>query len=215
MKNFLFYLLPLYAALASCSGKIIYTVEKKPTAAIPQKEVAKQDSTIIHRDGRCFKTCMTSDYYETQTVRVPVYTGSDPDAPLRMEKFLIEPAKTQINALANGGKTKSIMPAVVQEVTVLADTFFYRDFRYETITCKVLAKQGGQPCETEVVCSDERTPGLYLRISDALKTSGYLDFVSEKWSQALGEALQRFQQDHGLAVGDLSVETLQFLGIDA
>lgn len=212
MKHFLFYLLPLFVTLASCAQKIIYTVEKKPVPVLPQKQPALS-SAIVHRDGRCFKTCTTSDRYETRTARVTVYTGFEADAPVRTEKFLIDPSKTRTDIARNGAKTTSTIPAVTREVRVLADTTFYRDFRYETIQYKALVEKGGGRRETEVVCSDERTPNLYLQISNALKSSGYLNFVSAKWSQALSEALQEFQKDHGLSVGDVSVETLQFMGI--
>jgi L-lactate utilization protein LutC len=104
-------------------------------------------------------------------------------------------------------------PAVTKEIQILADTIFYRDFRVEQFETQQLVEKGGFQREVPVVCSDARTPNLFLQISGALKSYGYMEESKAQWDGKFNQAIQQFQKDNSLPVGDLNLETLQFLGI--
>lgn len=214
MKKVLLLFLPLLPVFFSCSQSIKYTVESPRQAQSGGKSGAvKKSNGILERDGKCYKNCIIPDRYADAKVRYPIYTGTDPDAPLRVETIQVTPPQNKWVKKATGEICLEQTPAVTKTVRVLADTLFYRDFRYESFDTKKLVEKGGFSRETEVVCSDERTPSLFLQISAALKSYGYMQESKTQWDMKFSQAVQQFQKDNSLPVGDLNLETLQFLGI--
>jgi hypothetical protein len=195
----------------SCGQSIVYSVEK-PQPRNTHGGVS-QRSDVTERQGKCFKNCMIPPRYETRVSYFPIFTGSEGEAPLRSEILVVEPPKSRWEKKKSGELCFVEVPAVTREIRVLADTLFYRDFQYQRFEYKAIAEKGGFVRETEVVCSDERTPDLYLKISAALKSSGYFEQTTAQWNLAFSQALQQFQKDNGLPVGDLSIETIRFMGI--
>ncbi|MBL7825103.1 MAG: hypothetical protein JNJ57_00625 [Saprospiraceae bacterium] len=202
---------PLLFLFTACSQSIVYSVEKPAKNSTRGGVASHQENR--EQGGKCFKNCIIPARYASQTLRFPIYNGSESDAPLRTETIVITPPKSKWERNAEGNLCLVEIPALTREVRVLADTIFYRDFHYETIECQKLVEKGGFPRETEVVCADERTPNLYLKISNLLKSLGYLEMPTSQWTFALSQALQRYQKDNGLAMGDLSLETLRHMGI--
>jgi hypothetical protein len=86
---------------------------------------------------------------------------------------------------------------------------------YKTVMKKVLAKKGGYQEWREVLCADKLDEQRILAIQKALKSEGYdpgpLDNV---FGTKTKEALIKFQQDKGLPVGNLNMETLKALGVN-
>ena len=206
-----FLLLLVLPFLFSCSQSIVYSVEK-PKTPNTYGGVAQRNE-VQERQGKCFKNCMIPARYETRVVNFPIFNGTEGEAPLRTEILVVEPPKSRWEKKKNGELALVETPAVTREIRVLADTMFYRDFQYQRFEYKALVEKGGFVRETEVICSDERTPDLYLKISEALKSFGYCEQPTSQWTLALSQALQQFQKDNGLPVGDLSVETIRFMRI--
>ena len=209
MKNLLL-LLPMLLFLFSCSQRIKYSVEAPATAKVESK---KDKDAIQQKDGKCLINCIIPDHYETSWVTLPIYYGSDADAPVRTETLLIEAAKNSWSKNSSGEITLVQTPAVTKEVRVLVDTLFYKDFRFERFETQKLVKSDGVLHETEVLCSDARTPNIFLQISAALKSFGYLETPKTEWDMKFSQAIQQFQKDNSLPIGDLNLETLQFMGI--
>lgn len=86
---------------------------------------------------------------------------------------------------------------------------------YKTVMKKVLVKKGGYQDWREVLCADKLNEQRILAIQKALKSEGYdpgpLDNV---FGTKTKEALIKFQQDKGLPVGNLNMETLKALGVN-
>ncbi len=206
--------LPLLVVMVSCNQSISYSVESPRTVTPIEKSAPpKYGKGILERGGKCYKNCVVPDRYETVWVSFPMYTGSDHDAPLRVENLVLEPPKQQWVEKNTGEICLVETPAQIKAVRVLADTFYYKEFRLERFKTKKLAEKGGFLRETEVVCSDERTPNLFLQISAALKTYGYMEEAKTQWDNKFSQAIQQFQKDNSLPVGDLNLATLEFLGI--
>lgn len=86
---------------------------------------------------------------------------------------------------------------------------------YKTVMKKVLVKKGGYQDWREVLCADKLNEQRILAIQKALKAEGYdpgpFDNV---FGTKTKEALIKFQQDKGLPVGNLNMETLKALGVN-
>jgi Putative peptidoglycan binding domain len=214
MRHYFLLALPAILALYSCSQSIRYTVVSpaKP-ATVPAKPAAENTKGIQQRDGICYTNCVLPDQYVTKWVTYPIYIGADEDAPTRVETLVVEPAKSRWVKKETGEVLLERMPAVEKTVRILADTFFYRDYRYERFETKVLAEKAGIQRPIPVVCSEARTPSLFLQISSALTAYGYMTEAKKEWDNKFSQAIQQFQKDNSLPIGDLNLETLQFLGI--
>lgn len=214
MKLSLLPFLVLLLLLNACNQSIKYSVETPKTAQSSGKSsVTKNTPAIQAPGGKCFQKCIVPDRYESNWVTFPVYTGTDADAPLRIESIMTA-APQKIWVKNSSGKiTLEDKPATYKEIRVLADTLFYKDFKLTRFECKKLVEKAGALRETEVVCSDARTPNLFLQVSAALKSFGYMTATTTAWDVKFDQAVQQFQKDSSLPVGDLNLETLEMLGI--
>ena len=85
---------------------------------------------------------------------------------------------------------------------------------YKTVMNKVLVKKGGFQEWREVLCADKLNEQRILAIQKALKAEGYDPGPFDNiFGTKTKEALIKFQQDKGLPVGNLNMETLKSLGI--
>ncbi|HLP19817.1 MAG TPA: peptidoglycan-binding protein [Chitinophagales bacterium] len=85
---------------------------------------------------------------------------------------------------------------------------------YKTVMKKVLVAKGGYQEWKEVLCETQVTDSKIASIQQALKREGYDPGpVDNQMGGKTKEALVKFQQDKGLPVGNLNIETLKALGI--
>jgi len=86
---------------------------------------------------------------------------------------------------------------------------------YKKMVRKELVKKGGYSEWREILCSQNLTVQRILSIQQALKAAGYnpgpLDNVFGSQTKA---ALVKYQQDKGLPIGNLNMETLRSLGVE-
>jgi hypothetical protein len=210
MKKVLLPVFPLLLLIFTSCSNIKYTVEAPDK---PQTKPAGSTKGLSERNGKCYKNCLVPDRYTSAWVRLPIYTGTEPDAPLRIETIMEEPPRNKWVKQHDGSITLEQIPPKMKAVRTLADTFFYRYFKYEKFESVILVEKGGFMRETQVICSDARTPNLLLQISMALKSYGYMEAPKTQWDAKFSQAIQQFQKDNSLPVGDLNLDTLQFLGI--
>lgn len=105
-------------------------------------------------------------------------------------------------------RRKLVSPATYKEVDI--------DPVYETISKRKLVKAGGFTEWREILCDSDVTNYTVRQIQKALIDRGY-DVGPAGTDNILGAdtkaALQKFQKDNGLPVGNLDFETLKALGI--
>lgn len=86
---------------------------------------------------------------------------------------------------------------------------------YKKVVHKELVKKGGYSDWREILCSQNLTTARIVAIQKALKAAGYdagpFDNVFGAQTKA---ALVKYQQDKGLPVGNLNMETLKALGVE-
>ena len=85
---------------------------------------------------------------------------------------------------------------------------------YKTIMARILVKKGGFQGWKEVLCEQDVTTNRITQIQNALKREGYDPGpVDNTLGPKTKEALIKFQQDKGLPVGNLNMETMNALGV--
>ncbi len=85
---------------------------------------------------------------------------------------------------------------------------------YKTIMKKVLVKKGGFQEWKEVLCEPKITDTKIADIQKALTREGYdAGRIDNQMGGKTKQALIKFQQDKGLPVGNLNIETLKALGV--
>ncbi len=86
---------------------------------------------------------------------------------------------------------------------------------YKTIMKKVLIAKGGFQEWKEVLCETQITDNKVAEIQKALLREGYdAGPVDNQMGGKTKQALIKFQQDKGLPVGNLNMETLKALGVN-
>jgi len=104
--------------------------------------------------------------------------------------------------------TKRVMvsPETVREETIPAV--------YKTVNDRKLVSTGGYTVWTEILCPSQRSDSKISAVQRALNSAGYncgaADGILGLRTQT---ALKQYQTDKGLAIGNLSIETLKSLGV--
>lgn len=86
---------------------------------------------------------------------------------------------------------------------------------YKDVTRKELVSKGGYSEWREILCADKLTTAKITEIQKALKANGYdPGAIDNVFGGKTKEALIKYQQDKGLPVGNLNLETLKSLGVE-
>ncbi len=148
-------------------------------------------------------------------------------------KRLVQPE--EVREIAIPGKTKTITKQVVAEpprtvervIPAVYDTITVRKMvepsreeriaipaTYKTIE-KVNVVGGGDLQWREVLCDTNTTAQIISRIQQALKEKGYSPGrVDGVFGESTLRAMERFQKDNSLIVGQLTIQTVEALGVD-
>lgn len=85
---------------------------------------------------------------------------------------------------------------------------------YKTVAKKVLVEKGGYQEWREVLCDQDVTDTRIKQIQEALRREGYDPGpIDNMMGSKTKDALIKFQQDKGLPVGNLNIETMSALGV--
>lgn len=103
-------------------------------------------------------------------------------------------------------RKKMITPALENRIEIPAT--------YKTVMQKILVQKGGLQEWKEVLCQQDVTDNKVKAIQTALIREGYDPGPADnQMGPKTKEALVKFQQDKGLPIGNLNMETLKALGI--
>jgi hypothetical protein len=85
---------------------------------------------------------------------------------------------------------------------------------YKDVMHKELVSKGGYSEWREILCGDKLTTAKIAEIQKALKANGYdPGAIDNQFGGQTKAALIKYQQDKGLPVGNLNIETLKSLGV--
>lgn len=86
--------------------------------------------------------------------------------------------------------------------------------QYKVVEKKVLVEKGGYQVWREIICAEDFTPATVKKIQEALTKKGYQPGPADGIMGARTKAeLFKFQKDEHLPNGNLSIETLEKLGV--
>ena len=149
------------------------------------------------------------------------------------KKVLVEPGREEVVEIPAEYKTvtRRVLktPATVKEVEIPAEykTFTRRvqsipartesetiPAEYETVTYKMIADYGGFSDWVEVLCDNQQTSSVVSRVQQSLADKGYnpgpVDGIMGGQTKT---ALEKYQKENNLPIGNLNTETLSALGV--
>lgn len=156
----------------------------------------KGDANCLSQNPKdCEVWCLTE--VPAQYKKVTRQTVKNPE----MKKEVDVPAVTKVvprkQLVEEAKENKTEIPAV-----------------YKMVKTKILKKKGGFQEWREVLCQQAITDTKIQQIQTALKAEGYDPGpIDNQMGSKTKEALQKFQVDKGLPVGNLNMETLNALGV--
>lgn len=198
-----------------------YTTESKQILVEPArgKWVKKRSPNCFSQNPKdCYVACyeevpakyrtekyqvLASPATTTEEVIPAVYktiTHKVIDRPARVEEIVVPATYKTIT------KKVLVSPASVQEETIPAV--------YGSVTEKRLVSKGGFTVWTEILCAAKTTSSKIYSVQRALKAAGYNPgAIDGIMGLQTTNALKKFQQDKGLPIGNLNIETLNTLGV--
>jgi len=139
----------------------------------------------------------------TEDVRPAVYksiTKQVIDQPARVEEMPIEAQYKTVS------KKVLVSPESTREEVIPAE--------YASVNEKRLVSEGGYTVWTEILCAAKTTSTKVANVQRALNAAGYdAGSADGVMGGRTRNALQKFQTDKGLPVGNLNLETLKALGV--
>ena len=178
--------------------------------------------------GKCFAKSMIPNKYEIVSQDLIVYTGEDLNAEsVSLEKIVLKPAITKWekrirdNCVSVDPKDCLVwclvnIPEEAKEVYIVTDTLMEKSYEIQQFQQEVLVRSGGYTEWKEVICQEDLTTNLVLKIQNALITKGFGKTVipsgdlNREWKTILVD----YQKKQFLPVGNVNVETLDHLGVE-
>ena len=180
------------------------------------------------KPGACYAKCILSDVYQTNTEELFLFTGDPENTTAKIQ---------QVDIMEKEGGTKWVkkkadrnclsanpddclvwclekVDVVKESYIVVLDTSTTDEFKVFIRETKELISKGGPTEWREIVCHNKMSPNLIKEVQGYLSTSGYY-FGDEDgiMDEGLREALVNFQVAHGLAKGQLTLESLDIMGV--
>ena len=138
-------------------------------------------STRPSEPGKCYAKCLMPDQFLERQVLLPIYFGTEASAPL--EKHIIVEGRKQ-SAWVKKKVDKNCLSSnpddclvwcleekIIEEESVmcLTDTVGYKSFILKEFTKKQLVQEGGFTDWREVVCENNITKSLILKVQTRLE----------------------------------------------
>ena len=139
----------------------------------------------------------------TRTVEIPAEYAT-------VKKHVLKtPATTRTIQIPGQYKTMKVRQQVAQEQVQRVPV----PAAYETVSKRVQASDGRMEWQA-VLCETNATPGLVIKLQQALRRAGYdPGSIDGQFGSKTLEAVEAFQRTKGLARGGITLETLQALGV--
>ena len=199
-----------------------YETNTRPVLETPERgqwvKKKKSPNCFSQNPEDCYVACYEKipAKYRTETYQVlatPATTVEDVkpakyktvtrqviDTPARVEEI---PVEAQYKTVT---KKVLVSPESTRSIDIPAE--------YTNINERRLVKKGGFTVWTEILCAERTTSSKVRQVQEALSAAGYnpgtADGVMGVKTQT---ALKQYQNDKGLPVGNLNLETLKSLGV--
>ena len=178
---------------------------------------------VQKKDPKCFsknpEDCLVMMWekvpakYETSTQKVLTEISNNETGEIAPEykevtkKIIKIPASTrEVYHPAEYGTIKKrvlVTPAKTEHITIPAE--------YKKVPEKRLVKTGGESVWAEILCPNKVNANVVKQIQLALRNKGYYIKQDGIWGNETRNALEKFQKNNGLPIGNINKETLQAL----
>ena len=150
--------------------------------------------------GECFETCYIPDVYKIHEIELPVFTGNPNDQVVERYWRTIQ---------TETGEEKQVM--------VVKDLYKIDSYELQTFKMRVLVKKGDYEEERAILCEEQLTSQILLKVQESLMLGDYLPKgyqACEDFKPEILNALIDYQKANGLPIGHFDFETLENLGIE-
>lgn len=157
--------------------------------------------------GKADKNCLSSNPKDCEVWCLKEVPAVYEKVTRKVEKIAAITNEIEIAAVTKVlPRKKLVEPARENKIEVPAT--------YKTVMTKVVTAKGGYQEWKEVMCEQNVIDNKVAEIQTALKREGYDPGpIDNQMGGKTKEALIKFQQDKGLPVGNLNLETLKSLGV--
>jgi Putative peptidoglycan binding domain len=176
-------------------GSLVQTIIQPTGEILCKVEVPPKYKTVTR------KRLVSAEHTEDTVIpaKYKTITKQVISVPPRVEEEVIPAKYTTIRV------RKEITPARTESITIPAT--------YKTIE-KIRIVSGGNLEWREVICDTNSTPELISLVQNALTSRGYsTGRVDGVFGMSTLRAMEKFQHDNGLIVGQLTMETMDALGV--
>ncbi len=180
------------------------------------------------KPGACYAKCLTPDEYDVTVEEIFLFTG-DPentDVEIRDVENVISVAgtkwvkkKADKNCLSANPDDCLVwcleeVPGEVERYTVVVDTSQTDQYEVVAKEHRNLIQSGGHTEWYEVVCENNMSKALIMDVQHFLASEKYYFGEADGvLDQGIKEALKNFQTERGLGIGQLTIETLDVMGV--
>ena len=192
---------------------IVVKAASKKTITTPAKfEIITEDKVITPATekwvkGKADKNCLSANPADCEVLCLKVVPAVTQKVTRKVETTAAETKEIETPAVIKVVPRKKMITAATENKIEIAAT-------YKSVIKKVITKKGGYQDWREVLCEPQLTDTKIAQIQTALKREGYdAGPIDNQMGGKTKEALIKFQQDKGLPVGNLNIETLKSLGI--
>ncbi|MDB5284094.1 MAG: peptidoglycan-binding domain 1 protein [Bacteroidota bacterium] len=193
---------------------VIAVPEGKRTTIIPaQYETVMEDKLVTPATQKwvkvqSVKNCLSSNPKDCEVWSLKDFPAVYEKVPRKVEVVRESERVEIIPAITKVVPRKKIVEPAQEIKTDIPPT-------YKTVMRKTLLKKGGGYEWKEIICEQNVTEAKIASIQQALQREGYdPGTMDNQMGGKTKEALIKFQQDKGLPVGNLNVETLKALGVE-
>jgi len=193
-----------------------YSATKKTPKGMPTKA------------GACYAKCMMPDTYNVTAEQIFLFTG-DPDftdVEIETKEIVVKEGGTEWVKKKADKNCLSANPddclvwclvevdRVVESYVVVVDTSATDEYETFIREDKVLLERGGFSEWQEVVCQEKMTNDLIADVQNYLyKHKFYFGDADGLMDKGVQEAMSNFQLENQLAIGQVTLETLDVMGI--
>jgi len=192
---------------------VVKAASKKTVTTPAQYETVVEDKLVTPATqkwvkGVADKNCLSTNPKDCEVWCLKEVPAVYQKVSKKIEKVAASASEVEIPAVTKVVPRKKMIYSAYEIKTDVPPT-------YKTVMKKVLAKKGGFQEWKEVLCEQEITDTKVAAIQTALKREGYdVGAIDNQMGGKTKQALIKFQQDKGLPVGNLNLETLKALGIN-
>ena len=171
--------------------------------------------------GKCYAKVLLKAGLDTVYKEYPVYIGEEKQKKryVRNKRIVLVPSFTKPTESEKElfDNVKTTEQVIVLPIVIRLDKIDSDDIEYRTLTI-VKGSLSNEVEWREVLCGNKLGKNAVARIQDVLREDGFdlsRDLAKTNFlTSETKNALKQYQEKHHLPIGNLDLETLDYMGID-